>query len=154
MRIGKLARAAGTTVRALRYYEEHGLLHARRSPNGYRDYDESAVLRVRNIRRLLAAGFTADEVRAFSPCLDQPSAGDGACPESVAAITRKLAALDEEITALARMRDRLAVELRRVRGESAGPGDDTDPDDIGDRNRNWYVRRDRVQEVAGDIAAR
>ncbi|WP_433172317.1 MerR family transcriptional regulator [Actinoallomurus sp. CA-150999] len=152
MRIGELARAAETTVRALRYYEEHGLLHARRSPNGYRDYDESAVLRVRNIRRLLAAGFTADEARAFSSCLDQPGAGDRVCLESVPAITRKLAALDEEITALVRTRDRLAVQLRRARGESAGSGDDTT--DLDGRYLNRGVRRDHVQEIAGDIAAR
>ncbi|UZI28651.1 MerR family DNA-binding transcriptional regulator [Streptomyces sp. CA-278952] len=40
MRIGELARRAGTTTRTLRYYESRGLLPARRAENGYRSYDE------------------------------------------------------------------------------------------------------------------
>ncbi|MEV0402172.1 SDR family NAD(P)-dependent oxidoreductase [Actinoallomurus sp. NPDC050550] len=104
---------------------------------------------------LLGPLFLAQEALPHLECLDQPGAGDGVCLESDPAITRKLAALDEEITALVRMRDRLAVQLRRARGESTGAGDDTtDPDDVGDRHLNRGVRRDRVQEVAGDIAAR
>ena len=39
MRIGEGARAAGTTSKTLRYYEEVGLLPAAdRTPAGYRDY--------------------------------------------------------------------------------------------------------------------
>ena len=40
MRIGELAERAGVSTRALRYYEEQGLISARRAHNGYRDYDE------------------------------------------------------------------------------------------------------------------
>ncbi|HEY8454664.1 MAG TPA: MerR family DNA-binding transcriptional regulator [Actinopolymorphaceae bacterium] len=56
MRIGELARRTGVSVRALRYYEEQGLLSADRSPNGYREYDESAVDRVDQIQLLYSAG--------------------------------------------------------------------------------------------------
>ncbi|WP_280384091.1 MerR family transcriptional regulator [Nocardia wallacei] len=67
MRIGELARRTGATRRALRYYEEQGLLPDRRSPNGYREYDEHAVRLVDDIRRLLSVGFTAEEVTGSSP---------------------------------------------------------------------------------------
>lgn len=36
MRIGELARTTGVSTRALRYYDEQGLLPAERLTNGYR----------------------------------------------------------------------------------------------------------------------
>jgi DNA-binding transcriptional MerR regulator len=69
MRIGELAERAGTSARTLRYYEGHGLVHARRSTNGYRDYEESELRIVRQIRELLAVGFTLDDIRPFVTCL-------------------------------------------------------------------------------------
>ena len=56
MRIGELAERTGVSTRLLRYYGEQGLLAASRDGNGYRCYDEDAVVRVRQIRRLLARG--------------------------------------------------------------------------------------------------
>lgn len=58
MRIGELARRTGVSRRSLRYYEQHGLLHARRGGNDWREYDEPAVDRVRAIAELLASGLT------------------------------------------------------------------------------------------------
>lgn len=56
MRIGELARLTGASTRALRYYEEQGLLFSSRTPSGYRVYAESDVDRVAYIRMLFAAG--------------------------------------------------------------------------------------------------
>jgi len=48
MRIGELARQAGTTTKAVRFYESARLLPApRRAPNGYRDYASSDLKRLR-----------------------------------------------------------------------------------------------------------
>ncbi|WP_443062020.1 MerR family transcriptional regulator [Streptomyces sp. NBC_00490] len=44
------------TARALQRYEQAGLISSERAVNGYRVYDERALVRVRNIRYLLAAG--------------------------------------------------------------------------------------------------
>jgi hypothetical protein len=52
VRIGELAARVGTSTRTLRYYEARGLLPARRSVNGYRDYDEDDLRLVREIRAL------------------------------------------------------------------------------------------------------
>lgn len=43
----------GTGAEALRYYEARALLEADRGSNGYREYAENAVLRVKQIRHLL-----------------------------------------------------------------------------------------------------
>jgi MerR family transcriptional regulator, repressor of the yfmOP operon len=66
MRIGALAREAGTTVRTVRYYEEIGLLPAseERSPGAHREYDEADVARVQELMRLKKLlGLSLDELR-------------------------------------------------------------------------------------------
>lgn len=112
MLIGELARASGVTVRALRYYEQQGLLQPERASNGYRQYDGGAVTKVRNIQLLLSNGFTAQDVRGFLPCLDGGEVSLGpACPPSVEAVTKKVEVLDERIAELSAVRDRLMQAL-------------------------------------------
>ena len=54
MRIGELAKAAGTTPRTVRYYEEIGLLAAsgERSAGEHREYTDADVERLREVMRL------------------------------------------------------------------------------------------------------
>jgi MerR family transcriptional regulator, redox-sensitive transcriptional activator SoxR len=59
VRIGEVAEQAGVSVRALRYYEEQGLVAARRTSGGQRRYPESTVERVRFIQLLYSAGLTS-----------------------------------------------------------------------------------------------
>jgi DNA-binding transcriptional MerR regulator len=85
MRIGELARRTGTTERALRYYEEQGLLRPARLPSGYREYDAGDLDTVRHVRTLLAAGLTTEVIAEVLPCMVE---GDGGrllatCPELV-----------------------------------------------------------------------
>ncbi|MFC9641616.1 MerR family transcriptional regulator, partial [Streptomyces mirabilis] len=70
MLIGELAARAGTTTRALRYYEEQGLLESDRTSAGYRLYEPGAVRRVRNIRELLSCGLTVEDVKSLLAYLD------------------------------------------------------------------------------------
>jgi len=65
MRIGELARAAGTTPRTVRYYEEIGLLSevAERAAGEHREYTEADVERLRQILRLKRLlGLSLDEL--------------------------------------------------------------------------------------------
>ncbi|TXS81344.1 MerR family transcriptional regulator [Streptomyces sp. sk2.1] len=112
MRIGELAGATGTTPRALRHYEQAGLISSERAHNGYRVYDERAVVRVRNIRHLLTAGLTLDDVRAFSSCLDGDVAAAPPSDEGLRIASQRLAVIDERIAAQTEARDRLAAALR------------------------------------------
>ncbi|SNR27320.1 MerR family transcriptional regulator [Actinomadura mexicana] len=121
MRIGELARITGTTPRALRHYEEAGLLASRRAGNGYRVYDESAAVRVRNIRELLAVGLTLDDVRAFSVCLDGDVAASPPSARGLQIAQDRLAILDARISAQAEARDRLATALARASGRRPAP---------------------------------
>jgi DNA-binding transcriptional MerR regulator len=69
MRIGDLAARTGVSDRALRYYEEHGLLSPRRRPSGYRIYTDDDVAAVRRIRTLLGAGLSTAQIREVMPCI-------------------------------------------------------------------------------------
>jgi DNA-binding transcriptional MerR regulator len=129
MRIGDAAAAAGTTPRALRFYEQRGLLpDPARTASGQRDYTQADVTLVRTIRELLALGLTVGDLSVRAERLqrmardphtvcDGTAGGSGAFSDVVA---RRLAALDAEIERLARLRDRLAAEAQ-VNRESRLP---------------------------------
>ncbi|AKN72421.1 MerR family transcriptional regulator [Streptomyces sp. PBH53] len=125
MRIGELAEATGTTPRALRHYEQQGLITSARAANGYRVYDSGTAVRVRNIRRLLEAGLTLDDVRVFLPCLDGDVIAAPASAKGLKVAQDRLAVLDARIAAQKAIRDRLAAALREAGGapSEGGSGD-------------------------------
>lgn len=123
MRIGDAAAAAGTTPRALRFYEQNGLLlrPPRRTATGQREYGPREVARIRVIRELLSLGLTVADIRDCADRLDlleedtlPPYGGPGACAESTGVARRRLAALDAEIERLTRIRENLAARLDAV----------------------------------------
>lgn len=69
MRIGELSRATGASTRALRYYEEQGLIASDRLANRYRDYPPEVIGTVEFIQDLLAAGVSSSLLREIVPCL-------------------------------------------------------------------------------------
>lgn len=111
MLIGELAQRSGTTTRTLRYYESHGLLRARRTPNGYRDYDEAELRVVAEIRALLATGFVLQDIRPFVECLRAGNPSGEVCPDSRAVLRRKLAEVDACMRSLSTIRERLNAQL-------------------------------------------
>jgi DNA-binding transcriptional MerR regulator len=117
MRIGELAARAGTTTRALRYYESRGLLPARRDDKGHRSYDESDLRLLTQIRTLRDFGFDLEETRPFVECLRAGHPEGDACPASLAVYRRKLDELDALIGELRAVRETVAGQL--VRAERA-----------------------------------
>jgi DNA-binding transcriptional MerR regulator len=70
IRIGEVARGAGVSVRAVRYYEQQGLLIPERSPSGQRLYRQDAISRVRFFQQMFAAGLTSRRITELLPCWD------------------------------------------------------------------------------------
>jgi len=103
MRIGELAAQAGVSVRALRYYEEQGLLAATRSSGGQRHYPEKAVDRVQLIQLLYGAGLASRTIAELLPCVD----AQVSTPESRATLTAERDRIDRQIAELTQTRDRL-----------------------------------------------
>ncbi|MEU9059571.1 MerR family transcriptional regulator [Streptomyces sp. NPDC048430] len=103
MRIGEVARQAGVSVRALRYYEEQDLLHAERSSGGQRQYPDSAVDRVHLIQQLFAAGLPSRAVREVLRCVYSGTVEPGLLDQ----LESERARISERITGLLAARERL-----------------------------------------------
>ncbi|WP_181276247.1 MerR family transcriptional regulator [Brevibacterium oceani] len=62
----EVARLAGVSARAVRYYHEVGILERpRRLANGYKSYDVSHLIRLLRVRRLTSLGLTLEQIRAL-----------------------------------------------------------------------------------------
>ncbi len=73
MKIGELARLAGTNVETIRYYERDGLLPIPgRSEGNYRIYGEPHVQRLFFIRRCRGLDMTLDEIRVLLHFKESP----------------------------------------------------------------------------------
>ena len=108
MLIGELAAATGLSREALRFYEQQGLIRARRLANGYRDYPVQAVPLVQYIRTAQQLGFTLAEIGERLPALwDAPDPG----PALAQVLSAKLQEIDARIAALQALRQALAERV-------------------------------------------
>ncbi|WP_172329904.1 Cu(I)-responsive transcriptional regulator [Mangrovicoccus sp. HB161399] len=63
MNIGAAAQASGLPVKTIRYYEEIGLVTPARAGNGYRDFGNGEVDRLRFLAQARSLGFSLEECR-------------------------------------------------------------------------------------------
>ena len=121
--VSQLAAEVGSSPDTLRYYEKVGLLPApRRTPAGYRQYDDDARDRLAFIRGAQRLGLTLADVRDLLAVRDT---GDCPCEPAEQHLTRRLAEVDAEITRLEALRDQMGAMLA---GIAAGTCPDPDPD--------------------------
>jgi DNA-binding transcriptional MerR regulator len=112
--IGDLAKATGTKVVTVRYYEQAGLLPVPpRTPGNYRAYDPDHLHRLGFIRRCRDLGFTLDQVRDL---LRLSSQEHQPCDEVNRISTEHLTEIEHKIADLTRLADK----LRRINGRCKG----------------------------------
>jgi MerR family redox-sensitive transcriptional activator SoxR len=99
--IGELARQAGVSTSALRYYEKAGLLPSPARTSNRRQYDRGVLGRLRIILLARAAGFSISETRTF---LNGFPMGTRPALRWRAMAKRKIAELDELSMRLSQMR--------------------------------------------------
>ena len=107
MRIGELATRAGVSTRALRYYEEQGLLTPARTTTGHRIYTEASLARVQLIRLLFTAGLSSRLLVRLLPAIDAKFLE----PDLVAHLEAEHARLAADISELQAAHRRLGVLL-------------------------------------------
>ncbi|MGW1500825.1 MerR family transcriptional regulator [Streptomyces mirabilis] len=106
MRIGELSRRTGASPRALRYYEEQGLLSPTRLPSGYREYGERDVMTVRRIQVLISAGLGTSVIAEIVPCVEDDTVVlAGKCPELLEGIAQERGRITAAIDDLTAARD-------------------------------------------------
>ncbi|TQK17881.1 DNA-binding transcriptional MerR regulator [Microbacterium sp. SLBN-154] len=105
--IQQISRAAGTTSRTLRHYDDIGLLAPTRiGGNGYRYYDGSALVRLQRILLLRELGLGLEQIRDL---LDRDTT-------EVDALERHLAWLRDEQSRLARQIASVKATIHALRG--------------------------------------
>lgn len=109
MKIGDLARATGTRVETIRFYEAEGLIPApARSGGNYRIYEPAHLDRLSFIRRSRDLGFTLDQVRALLRLADDK---DASCAEVDAIAATQVAEIDRKLADLQALRGELVRRL-------------------------------------------
>jgi len=118
MNIGHAASLCGLPSKTIRYYEEIELVVPDRRDNGYRDYGEADVNRLRFLRRARGLGFSIEDCRQL---LSLNENGERASRDVKALAIHHLAEIDHKICELQGLRE----TLRKVVAECPG---DEDPD--------------------------
>src|SRR6056297_3750649 len=123
MRIGQLAERGGVTAKTVRYYESLGLVdEPERTPTGYREYDDTAIERLRFVRDAQASGLTLSEIQSV---LELKAVGARSCGHTRALLERHIAEIDAQIDRLHEARAELSRLAQRAR--KLDPADCTDP---------------------------
>ena len=113
MKIGQLAKQAGVSTAAIRYYERVGVLpEPARRPSGYRDYDEDTLDRLRFIQAGQAVGLTLGELRGVIAFRDRDEVP---CAHVLDLIQQRKAELGRRIAQLERTQAHLDALARRAR---------------------------------------
>ncbi|MET1024397.1 MAG: MerR family transcriptional regulator [Pseudoxanthomonas sp.] len=112
--MGELARETGASLRSIRHYDDHQLLSSARADNGYRVFSALAVTQVRQIQRLIGAGFSLAEIRQFPDCMRMIE-GAVACSETTDVQRRRLASIERQIAELEQRRSQLRQMLEKGR---------------------------------------
>lgn len=106
--IGEVARRAGLSTSAIRYYERAGLLLAPERVNGQRRYDGDVLTRLAIVRMAQEAGFTIEEIRTLVSGFPE---GTPAAVRWREVATRKLPQVEAMIRRLDIMRQVLVESL-------------------------------------------
>jgi MerR family transcriptional regulator, copper efflux regulator len=108
--IGELAKRTGASVRSIRHYDEHGLLATVRASNGYRMFPVKVVTQVTQIQRMIATGFTIEDIRGFPDCMLLIE-GARSCDQITEVQRQRLETIDRQIADLEKRRSRLIKTL-------------------------------------------
>lgn len=115
MNIGRAARQSGLPPKTIRYYEDIGLLTAGRAANGYRDYSNEDVHRLRFVQRSRSLGFSVEECRDL---LSLYTDRDRASADVKAIATEKLGEIDRKIAELTGLREMLGHLVENCHGDA------------------------------------
>lgn len=118
--MGEVVRRTGVTRKALRVYEDLGLVLPRsRTGAGYRLYDHEALRRLRLIGRAKLLGLSLAEMEEFVDVAERCCSGDHG--DLVTIVERKLAETEQRFTEISLLRDHLRGVLDRLANPTGEP---------------------------------
>jgi DNA-binding transcriptional MerR regulator len=113
MQIGDFARLAGVSVRAIRYYEELGLLKPEsHSVGGFRLYSKENLKRIQVVNFLKELGLTLLEIRDIFLAKKTSGGSHKAVGFLLKVFAEKLEAVDRRLEALEKLKAELSHAIR------------------------------------------
>jgi DNA-binding transcriptional MerR regulator len=121
LRVSELARRAGVAPSTVRFYERAGLLSpARRAPNGYRVYGESALEELAFVSRAKGIGMSLEDIADLVAAWPT-----GECRSLQARLraflTARIGQVREQVAELDAFEDQLLAVLDRLSARDPGP---------------------------------
>ncbi|WP_169083991.1 MerR family transcriptional regulator [Paenibacillus sp. PL91] len=111
MKISELSRITGVSTRSIRHYEKKKIVTAVRLENDYREFDYSAVKRIRTIQLYLGLGLTTEQIEEILKCEDNGPSEYEFCEEMLETYQEKLDQINRQINALAVVKNRLENQI-------------------------------------------
>jgi MerR family copper efflux transcriptional regulator len=115
MNIGTAAEKSGLPAKTIRYYEEVGLVKAARGENGYREYGQNEVHKLRFLKRARNLGFSVEECRQLLSLYEDQSRESA---EVKAIAQAKLGELELRLRELTELRNTLRHLVHCCNGDS------------------------------------
>ena len=113
MKIGDLAQQTGLSTKAIRYYEDIGILpQPLRASNGYRSYGDGVIDRISFINDAQAAGLSLTEIQLI---LDLRDSGESTCEHTLELLESHLADVETQLSELERTESRLRGMITAAR---------------------------------------
>ena len=141
MKIGELAKRAGVSVQAIRFYERRRLMRTpRRTAAGYRIYSEAELEIVSVIKKMQRFGFKLSEIRRVLQLWILPGDTGASSPyqqgskeclrEALKLGEKKLEAMNEQIRSSIQLREELEMALSQIRAGLNAPPRPVQPSEM------------------------
>lgn len=115
MNIGHAANLSQLPPKTIRYYEEIALINPARAENGYRDYSEGDVHRLRFLQRARGLGFSISECRLLLSLYEDENR---ASHDVKSLALDKISEIDRKITELQSLRETLSDLAKHCNGDN------------------------------------
>lgn len=120
MTVSQVAQAAKISAKALRGYEELGLVAPTRAKNGYRMYDAHQAAVAAQVSHLNSLGIALRDMRPFVDCLNTGSAHADDCPSTLSEYRRAIDRIDRTVSSLTAQRNELVGSLAAASARMVG----------------------------------
>jgi Cu(I)-responsive transcriptional regulator len=115
MNIGAAAEKANLPAKTIRYYEDIKLIKPSRAGNGYRDYSDGDVHRLRFLQRARSLGFTIEECRLLLSLYEDENR---ASADVKAIAAKKIRQIERKISELNSLKSTLASLVEHCHGDN------------------------------------
>jgi len=117
VKISQLSKTTGASIRSIRHYEATNLLKASRLKNGFREFDEAAIERIKTIKAYLSLGLTTKQIEEILKCTDgyYEDEAEQVCREMIHAYEEMLLEVNRKIKTLAIVKQELEEQVRQMK---------------------------------------